>query len=284
MAETTANKRVDAHHHFWRYSPEEYGWIDERMSPLRRDFLPAELERGLKAAGMAGAVTVQARQSLKETEWLLTLAEGSPWLRGVVGWAPIASEQFPAELDPLRAHRKLKGLRHVIQDEPDDRFLNGADFNRGIAALQGTGLAYDILIFEKHLPATIEFVDQHPNQVFVLDHMAKPHIREHALEPWRKNILELSRRQHVYCKLSGMVTEADWTAWTEDDLRPYFEVVLSAFTPKRIMAGSDWPVCLLATTYRKWFESIDRMIAQLSASERERILGGTAIEAYRLED
>jgi L-fuconolactonase len=273
--------KIDAHHHLWRYTREEYGWIDDRMQRLRRDFMPADLENEMTAAGVDGAIAVQARQSLEETYWLLSLPD-SPLLRGVVGWAPIASDRFSAELDRLLPNKKFKGLRHVIQDEADDNFINRADFNRGIDALQGTGLVYDILIFEKHLPAAMQFVDRHPNQIFVLDHMAKPRIAAHELEPWRKNISELSRRQNVYCKLSGMATEADWAGWTESDLRPYVDAVLNTFGPQRIMAGSDWPVCLLATTYAKWFETVDRLIAQLSATEKSRILGGTAIEAYHL--
>ena len=280
----TVSAKIDAHHHLWCYSTAEYGWIDDRMRALRRDFLPADLEKEFHAAGIAGAVTVQARQSLAETEWLLSLTATSPFLRGVVGWAPIASERFPADLDQLRAHKKLKGLRHVIQDEPDPNFILRPDFNRGISALKGSGLVYDILIFEKQLSAAIAFVDRHPNQIFVLDHMAKPRIREGAMEPWRNHFSELARRENVYCKLSGLVTEADWAAWSEGGLRVYVEIALAAFGPGRMMVGSDWPVCLLATTYGEWFAAVDRMILSLSATEKARILGGTATEVYRLHD
>jgi len=277
-------ERIDAHHHLWRYSRAEYGWIDDRIRALRRDFLPADLEKELRAAGIAGTVTVQARQSLEETDWLLSRAATSSFLRGVVGWAPIASRQFSTELDRLRSHKKLKGFRHVIQDEPEANYISRPDFNRGIGALQGSGLVYDILIFDQHLSAAVAFVDRHPNQVFVLDHMAKPRIREGLIEPWRNDLAELARRENVYCKLSGLVTEADWATWTEDDLRVYVEIALAAFGPRRMMAGSDWPVCLLATTYGKWFETIDHLIDPMSATEKERILGGTAIEVYRLHD
>jgi L-fucono-1,5-lactonase len=280
----TVSEKIDAHHHMWRYSSAEYGWIDDRMQALRRDFLPADLEKELYAAGIAGAVTVQARQSVEETEWLLSLAGTSLFLRGVVGWAPLASEGFAANLDRLRSHKKLKGLRHVIQDEPDASFINRPDFNRGISALQGSGLVFDILIFAKHLSAAVAFVDQHPNQIFVLDHMAKPRIREREIEPWRNHLSELARRENVYCKLSGLVTQADWAAWSEGCLRVYVEIVLAAFGPRRMMVGSDWPVCLLATTYGKWFETVDRLIVSLSATEKARILGGTATEVYRLHD
>jgi len=280
----TVSEKIDAHHHLWRYSSAEYAWIDDRMRALRRDFLTADLENELNAAGIAGAVTVQARQSLEETQWLLSLAADSPFLRGVVGWAPIASEQFPAELERLRSSRELKGLRHMIQDEPDTNYINRPDFNRGISALQDSGLVYDILILDKHLSAAVAFVDRHPNQVFVLDHMAKPRIREGVIEPWRNHLSELARRENIYCKISGLVTEADWAAWTEDNLRVYVEIALAVFGPRRMMVGSDWPVCLLATTYARWYEAVSHLIGSLSATEKERILGGTATEVYRLHD
>ena len=213
-------EKIDAHHHLWRYDAADYGWIDESKEVLKRDFLPADLERELRVAGMDGAVAIQARQTLIDTAWLLDLASKFPFIRGVVGWAPIASENFSAELEHLCSHRKLKGLRHVIQDEPDDNFILGSSFNRGIAWLKDTGLTYDILIFERHLPAAIQFVDRHPRQTFVLDHMAKPRIREEVIDPWRRNITELAKRDNVYCKVSGMVTEADWLGWSHQDLRP----------------------------------------------------------------
>ena len=275
-------EKIDAHHHFWRYTPAEYGWIDDRMSQLRRDFLPVDLEREVHSAGFDGVVTVQTRQSLEETNWLLSLAAGSEIVRGVVGWAPIASERFQGDLEVFRQQKKLKGLRHLIQDEPDENYLDRPDFNRGIASLKGSHLVYDILIFERQLAAAIRFVDRHPNQVFVLDHMAKPRIREGMMEPWRSNLSELARRENVYCKLSGLVTEAEWETWSEWDLRAYVEVALAAFGPRRMMVGSDWPVCLLATNYGEWFETVDRLIVSLSATEKTRILGGTATEVYRL--
>jgi len=275
--------RIDAHHHLWRYDKEQYGWIGESMGALTRDFLPKELERELASSGIDGSVAVQARQSLQETDWLLSLADECDAIRGVVGWAAIASSEFPRELESLRRSEKLKGLRHVVQDEPDDQFLLRPDFNRGIERLKHAGLVYDILIFERQLPAAIAFVDGHPQQVFVLDHIAKPRIRDAALEPWRKNIRDLARRENVYCKLSGLVTEANWTNWCDADLKPYFDVVLDAFGPRRLMAGSDWPVCCLATTYQGWFSTLGELIGGLSDAEREMILGRVAIEVYSLE-
>jgi L-fuconolactonase len=274
--------RIDAHHHLWRYSKKEYGWIVENMAGLARDFLPQDLEPELSSSGIHGSIAVQARQTLVETQALLDFAQEFPFIRGVVGWAPIARPEFPQVLERFHHFEKLKGFRHVVQDEPDDAFLLRPDFNAGIALLERYGLVYDILIFERHLPAAISFVDRHPTQVFVLDHIAKPRIRDRVLEPWRTNIRELARRENVYCKLSGMVTEAHWTQWSFPDLLPYFEVVLDAFGPKRLMAGSDWPVCLLAATYQTWFSTLREFIYRLSSAEQEMILGGVANEVYSL--
>jgi L-fuconolactonase len=275
-------RRIDAHQHFWRYVPENFGWIGDTMAELRRDFLPSDLETETRAAGIDGVVSVQARQSLEETSWLLALAEQWPLLEGVVGWLPLADDDFPARLEQFSARPKLKGLRHVIQDEPDEQYILRPDFNRGISALQATQLVYDILIFDRHLPQTIQFVDRHPQQVFVLDHIGKPRIREGDLDPWRSHITELAKRTNVYCKISGMVTEASWQTWSTENLSPYLEIVLEAFGPKRLMMGSDWPVCLLATTYSRWLEVVQTLVGRLSAREQQRILGETATEVYRL--
>lgn len=273
-------ERIDAHHHLWIYQKEQYAWISEEMGALARDFLLSDLEKELRGANVDGTLVVQASQTLEESEWLLSLANDSKQIRGVVGWAPLYSDKLPAILEIWRGEKKLKGLRHVIQDEPDEKFMERHDFNRGISCLAASGLVYDILIYEHHLPAAIAFVDRHPNQVFVLDHIAKPRIREALLEPWAAHLRELARRENVYCKLSGMVTEADWKKWSIEDLRPYFDVVLDAFGPGRLMAGSDWPVCLLASGYRRWFDTVLELIRPLSTSERDLILGGVAARIY----
>ena len=257
--------KIDAHQHFWKYNAAEYGWIDNAMHAIRRDCLPAEWAREIAAAGIDGVIAVQARQSAAETQWLLELADAHDWIKGVVGWGPLTE---------LPAHPKLKGVRHVVQAEPDG-FLQRADFNRAIAQLK---VVYDLLIVERQLPETIQFVDRHPHQIFVLDHIAKPRIRDHVLEPWRTNLRDLARRPNVYCKLSGLVTEADYTNWTEAQLRPYLEVVLETFGPRRLMFGSDWPVCRVACEYGRWA----RIVAALSPSEQARLLGETAMEVYRL--
>ena len=276
-------ERIDAHHHLWTYRKEDYAWISNEMGVLARDFLLSDLEEAVAEAGVDGTVVVQTSHTLQETEWLLSLAKKSERIRGVVGWAPIASAKFPAILEKWRGEKKLKGLRHVIQDEPDEKFMYGEDFNRGISSLGGSALVYDILIYERHLPAAIAFVDRHPNQVFVLDHIAKPRIREAIRDPWAANLRELARRDNVYCKLSGMVTEADWKKWIISDLRPYFDVVLRAFGPARLMAGSDWPVSLLASTYAQWFNTLREFLLPLSTSEKDLILGGVATKVYSLE-
>jgi L-fuconolactonase len=277
-------QRIDAHHHFWNYSAAEYGWISDEMRELQRDFLAGDLQREMAGAGVDGAVTVQARQTLEETRWLLRIAEEQSFLRGVVGWAPLASADFPRHLEELAAHAKLKGLRHVIQDEPDDDFMLGKEFNRGISALAGMGLVYDILIFERHLRPAAKFVDRHPNQIFVLDHLAKPLIRQQEISPWREHLRELAARPHVYCKFSGLATEADWHRWTIDDLRPYFEIALECFGPERLLAGSDWPVCLLATSYGRWWQTLGELVSALTSSEQAGILGENAVRVYSLQE
>lgn len=273
---------IDAHHHFWRYTPEEYGWIDDAMRAIRRDFLPEHLVAELAVARVDGAISVQARQSLAETEWLLEMAARHDFLRGVVGWVELVSPSVGAQLERLAAQPKFRAVRHVVQGEPDDRILLRDDFNRGIRELRRFNLVYDLLIYARHLPVALEFVDRHPEQVFVLDHLAKPRIRDGEIEPWRTHLRELARRSHVYCKISGMVTEADYATWTETQLRPYFEAALEAFGPRRLMFGSDWPVCLVACGYARWRETVSAWTADLSADEQARILGGTALEAYRL--
>ena len=274
--------KIDSHHHFWKYSVAEYPWIGDSMLALRRDFLPEHLKAEIAAVGIDGVVSVQARQTVGETEWLLSLADGNDFIKGVVGWVPLVEPGVREVIAKFAANPKLRAVRHVVQEEPDDRFILGEDFNRGVSMLKDFGLVYDILIFERQLAASIEFVDRHPQQIFVLDHIAKPRIGDHAIEPWRANIRELARRQNVFCKVSGMVTEADWKTWSEEELRPYFDVVLEAFGPKRLMFGTDWPVCLAASGYGRWVEVVRKFAAGLSADEQEWLFGKTAKEAYRL--
>ena len=227
-------------------------------------------------------MTVQARQSEEETEWLLDQARQNDFIKGIVGWLPLAAPQLDASLEKYAGENMLKGIRHVIQGEPDPDFILRADFNRGIEQLKKQNLVYDILVLESQLPNTIKFVDLHPDQIFVLDHIAKPLIGRNELSPWRERILELARRENVHCKLSGMVTEADFQDWTDTQLHPYFEVVLEAFGPERLLFGSDWPVCLVATTYLDWVNLVRREITALSQFEQNQIMGGNAERIYKL--
>jgi L-fuconolactonase len=273
---------IDAHHHLWHYSPNEYEWIDDRMAALRRDFLPAEFITELASAGIDGAVAVQACPTLEETHWLLEMANRHKEILGVVGWAPIASPDFETSLNALAANPKLVGLRHVVQAEPQG-FLDSEDFNRGIRTLHGTGLVYDLLIIEHQLAEAIRFVDRYPQQLFVLDHIAKPKIAAGEIEPWRTQIQELSQRSNVCCKVSGMVTEDSWSHWSIESLRPYLDTVVSVFGPDRLMAGSDWPVCLVATNYAQWWQLLRNYFADFSSDERANIFGATAARIYNLK-
>lgn len=274
---------LDAHHHLWRYSREEYGWISDEMRVLAQDFGVDELRASAGACGVIGSIAVQARQTVAETEWLLDLADADDFVHGVVGWAPLAAPDLRETLDRWANRGKLRGLRQVVQDEPDDAFILRDDFNRGVAEALRRGLAYDILIFARQLPAAIEFVDRHPNGRLVLDHIAKPSIADGGIEPWRSQLVELARRPNVACKISGVVTEADWSSWTPDSIRPYLDATLEAFGPRRLMFGSDWPVCLLATEYARWAEVVTDWAAPLSDDERASLFHGAATEAYQLE-
>lgn len=275
---------IDAHHHLWSYAPHDYPWIGPHMAVLQRDFSIADLRPLMAEAGVQGLVAVQARQSTEETRTLLAAAEQADEILGVVGWVPLADRHVDRELERYAAHPRLRGVRHVLQDEPDDEYMLRGDFNAGIARLRSYGLAYDILIYERHLPHTLTFVDRHPLQVFILDHAGKPRIGERVRSPWRELLGELAARPNIYCKLSGMVTEADWSGWTDEDLRPYVDVVLEAFGPRRLMFGSDWPVLTLAADYVRWAAAFRRLTAALSRDERDWIERRTALEAYGLVD
>jgi len=275
------DESIDAHHHLWKYSQEQYPWMLAGMENIRRDFLIPELHSVTREAGVTGTVAVQARQTIGETDWLLGLARDNELIRGVVGWVPLIDADVAKYLENLSASRKLKGTRHVLHDESDDFYMLRDDFNRGISLLNDFDLRYDILIFERHLQ-TIQFVDRHPKQLFIVDHIAKPRVKDRVRSSWEAEIAELARRDNVYCKLSGMATEADWKGWTESDLRPYFDTVLAAFGPDRLMFGSDWPVILVACSYKCWADTVRSWIAELSPAEQLSIMGGTAKMAYSL--
>jgi len=271
---------IDAHQHFWIYSPEEYPWIGPHMAPLRRDFLPEDLTSHLMAAGLTHSVAVQARQTSSETRWLLELADAHPAIHGVVGWVDLRSPAVDAQLAEFAAHPKLVGVRHVVQDEPDDRFLLQPDFLRGLKLLPQYGLTYDLLIFPKQLPAAIELVQLLPEQPFVLDHIAKPIIRDATFQPWADQIHELARFPNVCCKVSGMVTEAKWDGWQEADFIPYLNCVFEAFGEDRLMYGSDWPVCLAAAEYAQVVKLVRDYVHIRCPEAKPKIFGENAAAFY----
>jgi L-fuconolactonase len=273
---------IDTHQHFWRYSEDEYGWIKPHMAVLKRDYLPPNLLPLLQAAGFDGTVAVQARQTLEETHWLLELADQYSFIRGVVGWADLQSPDLPRQLEQFSGRPKLRGIRHVVQDEPDNSFMLRPTFMHGVGLLAQFDLVYDILILERQLPAAIELVRQFPRQRFVLNHIAKPRIRDRVLEPWATHLRRLAAFPNVVCKLSGLVTEANWTTWTEGDLLPYIDVVFEAFGPQRLMIGSDWPVCTLAAPYQRVMVVVANYIRKCSAGEQRLILGENATLYYGL--
>jgi len=275
--------KIDAHHHFWKYDPVRYSWMNERMEVLKKDYQPADLLVEIEKTGIDGVVSVQADQSMLETDELLEHATRHDFIKGVVGWFPLADSPVEELLSEYANNPWLKGVRHVVQDEPDDRFILGKAFNEGIRKLEQFDLVYDILIYERQLAPSIEFVDLHPNLSFVLDHVAKPRIGDGVMDPWKEQMFDMARRENVTCKLSGMATEANWTEWTLDGLRPYMDVALDAFGPNRLMFGSDWPVARLAVDYEPWVNLCREFISTLSPHEREAIEGGNAIRAYRLD-
>lgn len=274
---------IDSHHHFWNYSESEYEWISDEMAVLKRDFLPKSLSEISEASGVDGFISVQARQSVEETSWLLNLAESSDLIKGIVGWLPLSDQSLQQELERFARFKKLKGVRHVIQDEPDDHFILGGDFNQGIKSLQDYGLVYDILIFAKHLPQTIQFVDNHPEQLFVLDHIAKPKISSKEVDSsWQKWMKSLAERENVVCKFSGVVTEVSQNEWNAEMLRPWWDSTLEAFGTERLLYGSDWPVCLLKSGYQQWIETVRGFVKELSSSEQADIMGENAVRTYKI--
>jgi L-fuconolactonase len=278
--------KIDSHQHFWRYSAEQYEWIDDSMRSLRRDFLPAEAKQQMARIGFGAGVAVQARQALEETSWLLSLSDAHPTIAGVVGWVDLQVEGVRGQLEQFAAHPKLVGVRHIVQSEPDDRFLLRPAFCRGIAMLQEFGLAYDLLIYHRHLPVAAEFVSRFAAQPFVLDHLAKPPIRAGdagSFDVWKRDLGRLAAFPNVMCKLSGLVTEADWQAWTPAQIRPYLDTALDCFGPSRLMIGSDWPVCTVAGNYDTTMAIVVDFVSQLSIDEQDAMLGGNAQRFWNLK-
>jgi L-fuconolactonase len=270
---------IDSHQHYWRYDATEYGWIDDSMSVIRRDFLPADAARVMQPAGVTVAIAVQARQTLEETRWLLELANEHRTIAAVVGWIDLQGD-VDAQLAPF-ADTKLVGVRHIVQGEPDGFLLRPA-FLDGIARLRRFGLTYDILVHARQLDDAIAFAARVPDQPLVLDHLGKPDVRAGEIARWRQDCEALAARPNVWCKLSGLVTEADWRTWTPGRLRPYLDTALNAFGPARVMMGSDWPVCLVAATYADVVALVEDAVADYSTDERQQILGGNAARFYKV--
>jgi L-fuconolactonase len=275
---------LDSHQHFWRYNSTDYGWMSDEMEVLRHDHLPEDLQPLLDLIGFDGSIAVQARQMISETEWLLELADHNPSIKGVVGWVDLRSPNLPQELERFAAHPKLVGVRHVVQDEPDDQFMLRPEFRRGISHLRAFGLTYDLLLFPRHLPVARQLVAEFPDQPFVLDHMAKPAIRDGQISPWREDLQELARFPNVFCKLSGMVTEANWRQWRPGDFHPYLDVVLNCFGPERLMIGSDWPVCTLSGEYVSTLRIVLDYLGRLPRAACSAILGGNCARFYGIPD
>jgi L-fuconolactonase len=272
--------KIDAHQHFWCYDPAEHVWMTDEMGALKRDFLPGDLKPVLERAGYDGTIAVQARQNPEETAWLLELAGRHPFIKGVVGWVDLRSPAVRDQLEKFASDPLLKGVRHVVHDEPDDRFMLNPAFLRGIGLLAEFDLAYDLLLFPRHLQVAVNVVERFPEQKFLLDHIGKPDIRGQVFTPWDQDLKTLAAFQNVYCKLSGMVTEAAWKAWTYDDFVPALDIVFDGFGPDRVMIGSDWPVCSLSGDYQAVMEIVEKYLQQFSTEVRDRVLGGTAAAFY----
>ncbi|WP_338594377.1 amidohydrolase family protein [Paenibacillus sp. Y5S-9] len=274
--------KLDAHQHFWEYNVAEYGWIGEEMKTIRQSFLPEDLEPLLVQSGLDGCIAVQARQSLTETEWLLQLADRHECIKGVVGWVDLCSDEVRNQLELFASNPYLKGVRHVIQDEPDLDYVLREDFQRGIALLKEYDLAYDLLVSKEQLPYAVELVKTFPEQRFVLDHLAKPDIKSGIISPWKEALESMAAQPNAYCKLSGMVTEADWANWTPKDFTAYLNIAIEAFGAERLMFGSDWPVSNVSATYSEVYDLIMSHINALPISDQQMIFGGTCAAFYQI--
>jgi L-fuconolactonase len=274
--------RIDTHVHFWRYSAQEYGWIDEPMSALRRDFLPVDLRSEISGARLDACVAVQARQTPEETGWLLDLADAYPWIAGVVGWVDLQADDLAETLDRYALRPKLVGMRHIVQSEADDRFMLRPAFCRGVSVVGERGLTYDILIYPRHLAAATELVSRCDGTRFVLDHLAKPAVRSGEIREWERGLRGLAECPRVVCKLSGLVTEADWQRWNPDQLRPYLDVAFDCFGPNRLMVGSDWPVCTVAGGYGRTVSVIDEYLNGRPDADRRSVMGENAMHFWKL--
>ena len=272
---------VDSHVHFWKYDKVRYTWIDNSMKTLQKNYLPEDIEQTLKRNLVDGCIAVQAEQSELETHFLVELAKTHPFLKGVVGWTDLRAANVEERLYYFSQYPQIKGFRHIVQSEADD-FLYDENFRRGVALLKSFRYTYDVLIYPQQLNAAIDFVSGFPDQPFVLDHCAKPVIRENGISGWKKDIEALAALPNISCKLSGLFTEAKWKAWSAADFYPYLDVVFQAFGTDRLMFGSDWPVMLLSGIYVQWKSLIDKYMENFTQEDREKVLGGNAERVYRV--
>ncbi len=273
---------LDSHQHLWQFNTEDFGWIDDSMAILKQDHLPGDIEKQLPAAQVSGTVVVQARQKPEETRWLLDQSAKHDFIKGVVGWVDLRSEKLDEQLEEFNTNPKLVGVRHVIHDEKDDDFMLRPAFLKGIEKLKQYNLTYDLLVFPKHLQRALELVSMFPEQKFVLDHISKPFIRAGILDPWRKDMKSLAAQANVWCKISGMVTEADIKNWVYEDFVPYLDVVTEVFGTDRIMLGSDWPVCLLAGEYKEIMNVPIRYFSNIDTDSKEKVFRMNCIDFYEL--
>ena len=273
---------IDSHQHFWKYEPVKHSWIDDDMSVIRRNFSPSDLAKVYQENGIDGCVAVQADQTLEETDFLIDLASINNFIKGIVGWVDLRAENIENVLEKYSTDKIVKGFRHVVQGEADHNFLLRPNFSRGISLLEKHNFTYDILVFPHQLGSVLEFVKKFPYQKFVIDHIAKPYIKDGYFEGWATMMTAIGKHKNVSCKMSGMVTEADFNIWTPEQIHPYMDTVLEAFGSKRILFGSDWPVCLVAGNYSKIKKLTTDFISQLSKIEQNSIMGNNAIEFYNL--
>lgn len=273
-------EKVDSHQHFWKFNPQRDNWITEEMEVIAHDFLPSDLEPLLRENGLSACVAVQADQSEEETHFLLSLAKENPFIKAVVGWVDLCSPQFEERLEYFSDFKTLKGFRHIVQAEPLGYMLQ-ADFQQGIRALGKYNYTYDILIYPHQIPDAIQLVKSHPNQTFVLDHLAKPDIKNSGMKVWAKQMEELASFENLYAKLSGLITEADLQDWKKEDIQPYMEKGLELFGAERLLFGSDWPVCKLAAEYGQVCKLVTDFFQTLSANEQEMIWAKNAAHFYK---
>jgi L-fucono-1,5-lactonase len=282
------SSRVDAHHHVWDLSVRDQAWLDgEPFAPIRRTFTVDDLAPDAKAVGVDATVLVQTVALAEETPEMLLTAVTDDLVAAVTGWVDLTKPSVSDDLAVLRhgiGGDYLRAIRHLVQDEPDPEWLSRPDVRRGLDAVAEAGLGYELLVKPPQLPAALRVVEEMPQVEFVLDHCAKPYIADEVIEPWATQIRRLATHENITCKLSGLVTEADWAAWAPETLRPYVDVVIEAFSPQRLMFGSDWPVCLLASAYGQWVAAVDELIADLAEDDRAAITGGTARRFYGIPD